>query len=147
MPVRRQTLGEVIGERQLVVVDAPRKRVTVSLGKPRPAPWGEDWECPFRIRGAGMSTLKSGYGVDAIQALICALEGIRAVLDQSGQSFAWRDVLPDDTGFPRTIPIAFGGEFSRRLDRIIDREMTARLRTLERRHTRRASKKRPVTAR
>lgn len=125
--------GEVIAERRLVVRSAPKKRVVVSLGTPRPRRGETDWECPFRIRGAGITSIEYGYGLDSVQALTTALEGIRAALDKSGQSLSWEDVLPDETGFQRFIPISFGTSFSRRLERLLDREMKRQLQSMRRR--------------
>lgn len=125
--------GEVIAERRLVVRGAPQKRVVVSLGAPRRRRGETDWECPFRIRGAGITSFEYGYGVDSVQALTTALEGIRAVLDKSGQSLSWENVLHDQTGFQRFIPITFGTSFSRRLERLVDREVRRQLQSMRRR--------------
>jgi hypothetical protein len=133
--------GPIIAERRLVALDREGERVRVKLGMPR---WnGSEWECPFRIRGAGVSALEFGYGVDSVQALTTALEGIRSVLDQKFGSLAWEDALPDDSGFQRFIPIAFGGRFSRRLERLVDGECNRYLRRLKQRSaTRRAAARR-----
>ena len=105
----RRPFGPVIAQRRLVSRDHWRKRLRVSLGKPR---WNKrEWECPFRISGAGVSELEFGYGLDSMQALTTALDGIRAVLDEKFGSLAWEDVLPDDSGFQRQKPIAFGRDF------------------------------------
>ena len=75
------SLGTVIAERRLTPRDAPRRSVVVSLGTPRQTKHSDDWECPFRIRGAGMRRVEYGFGVDAFQALTMALEGIRYCRD------------------------------------------------------------------
>lgn len=105
----KSSVGKVIGERRLVFRDAPRKKLIVTLGRPRRVKGNQDWECPFRIKGSGVTRLEFGYGVDALQALTTALEGIRAVLDEIGKPLAWSGVLPDHTGFQRMIPFAAGG--------------------------------------
>src|SRR5215831_9494203 len=64
-----KTIGDIIGVRRLVFRDAPRKTLVVTLGKPRRMKGHQDWECPFCIKGAGMTRLEFGYGVDALQAL------------------------------------------------------------------------------
>lgn len=140
MRVTKSTVGKVIGERRLVFRDAPRKKLVVTLGTPRRTKDHQDWECPFRIKGPGVTRLEFGYGVDALQALTTALEGIRAVLDEIGEPLAWSGVLPDHTGFQRMIPFAAGADLSARLDRLVDRELTRNLRQLERRHQRKLSK-------
>ena len=81
-----------------------------------------------------MARLEFGYGVDALQALTTALEGIRSMLDEIGKPLAWSGVLPDHTGFPRNIPISVGPELSSRLERLVDRELNRHVRQLERRH-------------
>jgi hypothetical protein len=131
--VRRQ-IGPVIAKRRLVFPNDEGKRVRVSLGKPR---WnGREWECPFRMRGAGVSEMEFGYGIDSMQALTTALEGIRFVLDEKFGALSWEGVFPDDSGFQRMIPM-LGGSLSRRLERLVDRELNRHLRQLKRRHARR----------
>src|SRR2546430_10067153 len=127
--------GPVIAERQLS--RAGSRQVTVSLGKPRRS--GKDWECPFRIGGVGSRGVQYGYGVDAIQALTSALEGIRVTLERSGNRLPWIGGNPGDPGFERPVPNALGLEFSRRLNRMIDREVARFVRVQERRHAKRAA--------
>ena len=130
--------GPIIGVRHLS--GAGSRKVTVSLGKPRRMRRGEDCECPFRIGGLGGSAVQYGYGVDAIQALTTALEGIRVTLDRSGKRLAWIGGDAGDPGVERPVPSALGLNFSRRLNRIIDREVAQFLREQERRHAKRAAK-------
>ena len=102
----------------------------MSLGQPRPDKRpGGDWECPFRIRGRGVSVVEFGYGVDSMQALTTALEGIRVLLDGKFGSFVWEEggVLVDHSGIQRQIPLP-GGAVTRRLERLIDRELNRHLR-------------------
>ena len=140
MSVTKRRLGNVIGERRLEFRDAPRKKLVVTLGKPRRTKGHQDWECPFRIKGAGVACLEFGHGVDALQALTSALEGIRVVLDEIGRPLAWSGVLPDHTGFPRPIPIGAGPEMAARLERLVDRELNRHVRQLERRRKKRSSR-------
>lgn len=133
--------GTILAERRLVD-QASGAVVRVSLGAPRPGRDGADWECPFRIRGAGVSRLEFGYGVDSMQALTVALDGIRALLDESGLALGWKvgpgrhDIFSEETGFARQIPIGFGAAFRRRLERLLDRELQRNLERLGRRSTR-----------
>ena len=78
------------------------------------APDDADWECPFRIHGAGISRVEFGYGIDSMQALTTALRrhpraarrvGPRARLEDGrrpGRHLARRDrVRPLDPDRPR----------------------------------------------
>ena len=56
--------GTILAERGLVEQDSGRS-VRVSLGVPRAGTGGAEWECPFRIHGAGLSRVESGYGMPA----------------------------------------------------------------------------------
>ena len=112
----------------------------MTLGTPEKGQ-GEDWQCAFRIKGSGVNRLEFGYGVDALQALTTALEGIRAVLEEIGQPLGLRGVLPDHTGFQRMIPLAAGAEISARLDRLVERELDRHLRQLKRRREWRVRRK------
>jgi hypothetical protein len=76
-------LGVVIAVRQLRREGPQPKVVTVKLGKPRRSR-EIDWECPFLISGLGIRGIQYGRGVDAVQALSMALEGIRVLLGRSG---------------------------------------------------------------
>ena len=140
MSVTKRQIGNVIGERRLVFRDAPRKKLVVILGKPRRMKGHEDWECPFRIKGPGVAVLEFGYGVDALQALTTALEGIRVMLDEIGKPLAWSGVLPDHTGFQRLIPITAGPDISARLERLVDRELNRHVHRLERKQRKRLSR-------
>lgn len=131
-----RSFGPVIAMRQLSAAGA--RKVTVSLGKPRRMKSGEDWECPFRIGGLGGRAVQYGYGVDAIQALTTALEGIRVTLERSGKRLSWIGGNASDSGFERSVPSALGVDFSRRLNRIVDREVAQFVRVQERRHAKRA---------
>ena len=107
--------GTILAERGLVEQDSGRS-VRVSLGVPRAGTGGAEWECPFRIRGAGLSQVEFGYGEDSMQAIMNALEGIRALLDESGLSLGWKlgpgrqdsYIWVGETGFTRSIPLALG---------------------------------------
>jgi hypothetical protein len=99
------------------------QEVVVSIGAPRRHPDG-DWECPFLIEGLGSPRLHKAGGVDALQALILALDGLWKTLDRTGSRFQW---LNDQTGsgIPRQVPTGFGRLFEERVNSVIERE-TAR---------------------
>ncbi len=131
--VRSNGFGPVIGQRKLSTVGPAPKTVTVTLGQPR-LPKGErDWECPFRISGAGIRVLEYGYGVDAIQALQTALFGIRYFLDKSGKTFEWSG-LPIEVGFPRSIPSYGDTRLTKKLEMLVDVELKRNLARLRGRH-------------
>ena len=134
MSRRDHPFGTVIAERCLQQRGAPRRTVVVSLGKPRKMKRSEDWECPFRISGAGMSRVEYGCGIDAFQALTMALEGIRYFLDRSSTPLVWAGVLDDHTGFQRVIPLLPERGGTQRIERVVDQETRRRLKELQRRH-------------
>lgn len=132
----RRKFGPVIAERQLVSRGNTAARVRVSLGQPRPDKRpGGDWECPFRIRGPRVSILEFGYGVDSMQALTTALEGIRVLLDENFGSLACEDGFPD-SGFQRQLPL-LDAVLTKRLERLVDRELNRYVRQLKQRAARR----------
>ena len=134
MAVARK-FGAVIADRRLTTRGARPKPVTITLGQPR-LPKGErDWECPFRISGGGIRVLEFGYGVDSMQAVATALQGIRFFLDKSGKSFEWQGMPMDDEGFQRFIPWYRDSRFTRRLEKLVESEVKrggARLRRRQR---------------
>jgi hypothetical protein len=132
----RSRLGIIVGIRRLHQVGLRQKVVIVKLGKPKKEKVG-DWACPFTISGLGIHKIEYGHGIDAIQALLMAIEGIRARLEQSGKRFVWAGGESGDTGFTRFVPTFFGLDFSKRLDRLIDREVKRFARTAETRYRKR----------
>lgn len=114
-------LGPPIAERELVC-EKRKKHVTVRLGAPKKAK-DIDWVCPYQIVGLHKSRVDTAYGVDAFQALMMALEGIRVRLKQAGLSCTWVGGEKGDSGFPRFVPAFFGAAFSARVNRQIDLEL------------------------
>lgn len=141
MGVRDRAFGPVIAERRLHPRDAPRRTVVVSLGKPRKTKGHDDWECPFRIAGAGIRRLEHGYGIDAFQALMNALEGIRHYLDTSGMRLAWTGFFDDQTGFQRFIPMLPDVRVTRRMERLVEREGVRWGKAMKQRYEARARRK------
>ena len=121
-------LGRVIASRILSEQDVPETKVIVSIGLPRPHP-RQDWECPFLIEGIGESKVRGAYGVDAMQSLISALQGIRAGLDQSERALFWLDPKRG-TFFPVMVSTAYGKRFEDRVGLAIEREMVREWRAI-----------------
>lgn len=122
-------LGVLIGTRALVDIESKRKPVIVRLGRPRRVPGG-DWACAYHISRLGSRKIQYAYGIDAIQALLMAIEGIRVALERSGRQFSWAGGEPG-TGFTRLVPIAFGLGFARHLEQLIDQEIAQLAQTAE----------------
>jgi hypothetical protein len=145
-------MGTILAERVLGEQDSG-KVVRVSLGAPRPGTGGAEWECPFRIHGAGVSRLAFGYGIDSMQALTTALDGIRALLEESGLAVGWKigagrqDIWAGETGFARSIPIGFGRDFRQRMEGLLDRELERHVQRLGRRSPRTSRSRKAVAAR
>ena len=120
---------DIPGTRRLRVSARGNRWATVTLGVPRRE--GRDWACSFRISGLGERVVDDAYGVDAIQAVQVALDGIRAALEGTGQTFSWLG-LRGETGFPRFVPHSLGLEFAERINRFMDRETNRFVRSAER---------------
>lgn len=137
-------IGTIIAERRLIVRDSGAE-VRVAIGVPRRVGNGIDWACPFRIAGAGLARVDHGYGIDAMQALTTALEGIRYTLDQTGLALGWNlgrgAIFDGETGFARPIPFAFGPAFTRRIERLVDRLLARESRREVQRLKRRAARR------
>lgn len=102
------SLGEVIAERRLDwTADAESEGVVVRIGKPvrDPDPEG-DWLCPLQIAGLGDDTVRAAFGVDAVQALILAMQMIHIDLQagqrRTGRTLQWLE--QSDLGFPPPAP-------------------------------------------
>jgi len=117
---QRPPLADVIARRALVALPSRRRHV-VRIGRPERCD-ARTWRCGFHISGIGMRRPFYAFGVDSFQALILALDVIPSRLESAG-AFSWLDQEAGEHGFPRHVPTAWGVAFSRRIERLLDREV------------------------
>jgi hypothetical protein len=119
---RKRKLSPPIARRELEEIGAFIK-VIVSIGTPRRHPKG-DWECWFSIEGRGKRDLQKVGGVDALQALLLAVECARVTLDKTGRRFKWLENDSDKagSGIPRYVPTHLGPLAETRINIAIERE-------------------------
>jgi len=93
-----KSLGDVIAEREFVLTHRSKRkaRILVRFGKPvlgRGASKRDPWWCPVEVKGAGLDSFRPVAGVDALQALILALELASRVLpdevERAGFRMTW----------------------------------------------------------
>src|SRR5262245_33466883 len=108
----KSNIFRVLGTRWLTDSRNPRIRALVSLGEPEQVA-KQEWRCPYKIRGAGIRRVDYAYGVDALQALSLAFQGIRALVDSLPHNLGWMGE-PMELAFPRTIPYFGSKKFTRR---------------------------------
>jgi hypothetical protein len=108
-----------IASRRLTLVPSGRP-VLVELDAPLPRRSGE-WACAWRIRGIGRARTGRALGEDSLQALQLALTAVRRALEPFADRLTWTGE-PGELGLPEPIPDYFGGEFRRRLERMIHLE-------------------------
>jgi len=90
-------MTEPIARREYTFSAAERVTpVVVQIGKPAPfpdPPYHGDWYCPWSVQGPdGLRELYAG-GVDALQALVLAISGLRADLRSIARKgkLTWHD--------------------------------------------------------
>ena len=71
-------VGEIISEREIENDEGRLARVVV--GKPQDYPEGSDSYCPYQTTGIGDEKVRYAVGIDTVQALVLALQGIDAHL-------------------------------------------------------------------
>ncbi len=104
--------------RELLDPTDPTVKVEIQLGYPE-IRTEDEWACSFRIVGLDTEIFEYGIGVDALQALTTALEGIAAFLRGSGRSLSWIG-MPGETGIRRQVPISMGTAFANEIEAHID---------------------------
>lgn len=97
------SVGTVIATRKLSIDG--KQIVEVLIGKPQPLPDGNDWYCPYQIQGIGSGKIRRSGGIDAVQALILALQDAGAWLVSSPEfeagKLSWDSgAVKGDLGFP-----------------------------------------------
>ena len=116
--VKKAGLGRVIASRVLTEENARDHKITVAIGAPRRVQ-ADHWLCPYFIEGIVESGLHYAIGVDALQALVLAVAGIRWDLGNTGRNFIW---FGGDHGIPHQVPTGLGKTFQQRVERAIERE-------------------------
>ena len=114
-----------IAKRRLSVDGDPGRTVMITIYVPRldPDP-ALDWRCDFEIRGA-VDESEHGNGIDSLQALVNAIQGVRKYLDDSGLVLTWNGAEPGQHWVPYTVPQFFDLAFEREIIEEIDRRIAA----------------------
>src|SRR5512141_1863721 len=105
-----------IATRRLTLVPSGRP-VLIELDAPVRRRSGE-WACVHRIRGIGRVRTGRALGEDGVQALQLAFAAVRRSLEPFAAQLTWTGE-PGELGLPEAIPDYFGGEFRRRLERLV----------------------------
>ena len=91
-----------IAERTLSFAAEPSRRLTVRLAKPDLNRDADEYRCHYEIVGEGVEIARYAAGLDAFQALQCAILAIGAhivhIERTSATDLRWLD---GDAGFPR----------------------------------------------
>lgn len=95
--------------------------VVIALARPVQLASG-DWSCAFTTDQAAPECTKQAHGVDALQALLVAIEGLHMALAREGRRLTWLGEA-GDTGVPRLSPLSFGLAFRQRVEQLIDQEI------------------------
>ena len=126
-------VGAVIASRRLTTAGRAGKPFVLTLGAPERVERHE-WVCRFQIKGPGHRRVYRAFGVDALQALLNAVEGARVTLEKTVLQLPWLE--EGDPGIPRSVPVFFGRKFAERINRLIDREVKSFVSKAEARHRR-----------
>ena len=108
---------------------SPDLHLEAQLGMPGPRKDGS-WRCPFRVAGLNQGKIAYAGGIDALQALINALDGIATQIRESGRALTW---MGDEPGIRRQIPIFLGPEFASRIESLIAVEIESFIQDKKRR--------------
>lgn len=112
-----------LAERTLQDETDPSAKVEVSLGYPEQRT-EDEWACPFRIVGLDSEISEYGIGVDALQALIMAHEGVATALRASKRKLSWMGI-PGETCIRRQIPVYINADFANEIEAHIDAKLEA----------------------
>jgi hypothetical protein len=118
----------VIARRRLRQV---RSGKIVNLTFKKPTRSGRDWACELAFTGRGVSKREIVHGVDALQALLLAVERARQLSRQLGDPLSW---VGDDSdpGLPMQVPLMYGAELRHNLEKLIEAEVERFARKMQR---------------
>ena len=82
------------------------------------------WACKYHIVGDGLDQDGAAHGIDALQALMQAIEGARVALMESiDRVLTWPGGEPGDIGIPRQVPTYVDRNTAQQIERLIDKEI------------------------
>lgn len=84
----------------------------------------DEWACAFRIVGLGAEISEYAIGMDALQALIMAHEGVATALRASKRKLTWM-AIPGETCIRRQIPVYINADFANEIEAHIDAKLEA----------------------
>jgi hypothetical protein len=115
-------IARVAAQRVFQRPDQPKRPVILTIGVPQ-AVAGSDWGCAVQITGLtrSLSRPRFVFGIDAIQALVLALQYAKIVLDASKDEITWIDET-GDLGLPLYLPM-LPKRHQDRVQRMMDREV------------------------
>lgn len=99
-------------------LQAGGRDIDLKLGQPHCVA-DDEWRCPYEVAGIAYEA----FGLDALQALVMALTGVRVALDGLAGPLKWRGGRAGDPGVPRMVPQGLGLDFTRKLEALIDAEI------------------------
>jgi hypothetical protein len=126
--MKADSSAQPIATRELRLVTSGRP-VLVEIDAPEQRGSGE-WTCAYRIRGIGRLRAGRVSGDDALHALLLACAAARRALEPFAAGLTWSGE-PGELGLPELIPDHFGGEFRRRIERLVRDETEREARRLK----------------
>jgi hypothetical protein len=94
----------------------PELEVEIQLGRPEQLEDG-NFRCAFRLTGLNRGETVYAGGIDALQALVNALDGIATQLRESGRGLTW---MGGEPGLRRQVPIFLGPEVANEIESLIE---------------------------
>ena len=83
----------------------------------------DEWKCDFRISGLSEDVKSYAQGVDSMQALAMAIQGLRVHLEAVDATLTWFDGEPGDSGIPCQMPNGYGRAVERHLQDVVNEEV------------------------
>jgi hypothetical protein len=91
-----------VAERRFRVVGDPARELQLELGKPfLDSDPSRGWTCPYIIRGTEGARVQLVHGIDAVDALLVAMQSARADLEGAGLVVEYEGSERGDTGLPK----------------------------------------------
>jgi hypothetical protein len=125
--ITQTSIQAPVAERSFRVVGEPDREIVLEIGRPFPDPDPTgDWMCPYILHGTDGARVQFVHGIDAVHALLVAMQGARIDLENAGlvvDHFGGEG--PGDTGLPKLSIYSFGHEFAKRMEAHVEAEIQA----------------------
>ncbi|WP_422723942.1 DUF6968 family protein [Hyalangium rubrum] len=147
LPRGTEPSGPTVAERRFELPDSPGRHAVIRVRKPTRDPRTGNYRCSVEWIRPEERELFELWGIDSAQALQLALRAAGDLVNAAAEKLRWVGGEAGYLGFPKTYPEHLPKVLLQKLERLIDRELSAHTQKLAAAHKQHQRQRPPPPAR